>query len=165
MQKTKMIMLVGIIATALMGCQSADSEIKVLGKGTDSEITVKTSRLIEEEYRESVAKLKWPAGYEPNQKLEGLNPEVTYQEGFGDTMASTVYECAWTGEWLQKYAISSDEAANALIELEKVLEMGYLSEARADDNTRKWVISAIEKAKLGDPSGLQQNYDVNCKTN
>ena len=40
--------------------------------------------------------------------------------------------------------------------------MGFMSPDRADDATRRFFKDNIDKAKLGDPSGIQQDVTANC---
>ncbi|MBB4071016.1 hypothetical protein EII31_02585 [Leucobacter sp. OH2974_COT-288] len=159
--KNKLLAVSSLALLVLSGC-SDTAEEKTLGTPDKGEITVVTPKLIEQEYQAALAALQWPEGYSPKQKLDGLSEDVSYQKGFGDTLASVEYECAWTKQWLETYAVDEAAAQKALGALEQVLSMGYMSPERADDNTREYFQTALEKAQLGDPSGLQQNFTVNC---
>ncbi|MBT1018621.1 hypothetical protein KJY77_05685, partial [Canibacter sp. lx-72] len=117
---------------------------------------------INKEYQESVAKLNWPAGYTPPESLREDEEGGSYQRGFGDTAASTAYECAWYKEWLKTYATDEQAANNALTHLDKVLDMGYLSKERAHESVRQQVRNNLEKARLGDPSEIQSFVTANC---
>ena len=82
--------------------------------------------------------------------------------GYGDTLASNLWEYSWMQEWLDTYNTDSERAAKALAELEKAFDMPYMGTDRCDDATRKYLRDNIDKAKLGDPSGftecIQANY-------
>lgn len=120
---------------------------------------------INKEYKESVAQLDWPDSYIPPADLEGEDTDLAFQTGYGDTRASLLFECAWEQEWLNNYATDTDKANEAIEQLSKVPEMGYMSPERADDATRRFFKDYLERAKLGDPSGFQENIDNNCPTN
>ncbi|QPK81812.1 hypothetical protein G7Y41_03025 [Schaalia sp. ZJ405] len=120
---------------------------------------------INAEYKDSVAQLDWPESYTPPADLEGEDTKLTFQSGFGDTRASILFECAWEREWLNTYATAPDQAAAAIEQLSKVPNMGYMSPQRADDATRRVFNDYLDRAKLGDPSGFQENIDINCRSN
>ena len=63
---------------------------------------------------------------------------------------------------LNTYSTQPERSEEALKELEKVPEMGFMSPDRADDATRRFFKDNIDKAKLGDPSGIQQDVTANC---
>ncbi|MDD7385300.1 MAG: hypothetical protein SPI12_00245 [Actinomycetaceae bacterium] len=117
---------------------------------------------IQREYQNSIAQLSWPKGFNPPATLEGEDKSAHFQTGYGDTRASMVFECAWSQTWLDTYATDKATADTALKELEKVPSMGYMSKEHADDNTRRIFKENLDKAKLGDPSGIQDNVSVNC---
>lgn len=117
---------------------------------------------MQQEYKNSVENLAWPHGYTPPSEVSGENPKGNYQEGFGDTRASQAYECAWAKQWLATYSSDSGKAKEALEALEKVPEMGYMSSERADDATRRFFKDYLDRAKLGDPSGFQEDVQANC---
>lgn len=117
---------------------------------------------IAKEYADSVSKLKWPEGFTPPSKLEGEDPSTTYQSGYGDTVASFAYQCAWEREWLKNYATNKERAQKAIKALEKIPSMGFMSTERADDNTRNLFNDCLNKARLGDPSGFQEDVKLNC---
>lgn len=118
---------------------------------------------MQQEYKDSVKNLTWPAGYTPPDELSGEDLDASYQEGYGDTRASMAYECAWAKQWLATYSSDSDKAEQALEALGKIPEMGYMSPARADDTTRRFFKDYLDRAKLGDPSGFQEDVQANCR--
>lgn len=117
---------------------------------------------MQQEYKDSVAKLEWPSGYTPPAEVTGEEPDATYQSGYGDSRASMLFECAWSRAWLRSYASDKDAAAAAVRQLEKIPNMGYMSKERADDATRRIFKENLEKMKLGDPSGIQNFVTLNC---
>ena len=80
----------------------------------------------------------------------------------GDTQASNYYQCAWERQWLDTYASDEQAASKALHELEKVPSMPFMGPDRCDDATRNFFKEHMRKAKLGDPSGFQQDVQANC---
>ncbi|MGV4347671.1 hypothetical protein [Trueperella pyogenes] len=117
---------------------------------------------INKEYKDSVAQLTWPDSYTPPEALEGEDTKLTFQTGYGDTRASLLFECAWEKEWLSNYATDTHRANKAIERLSNVPNMGYMSPQRSDDATRRFFKDYLERAKLGDPSGFQENIDNNC---
>lgn len=117
---------------------------------------------INKEYQESIAKLEFPPDFTPPTELKGEAQEGRFQAGYGDTRASMQYECAWEREWLNTYASDPQRAAKAMTHLEKIPSMGYMNEPRADESTRRSYQDYLDKAKLGDPSGFQENVSLNC---
>lgn len=117
---------------------------------------------IEEEYLTTIKSLNWPEGVTLPDTLEGEDTGASFQVGYGDTRASNLWEYTWMKEWLDTYNTDSERAAKALEELEKAFDMPYMGTDRCDDATRDYLRSAIDKAKLGDPSGftecIQANY-------
>ncbi|XCB30442.1 hypothetical protein RQN30_03295 [Arcanobacterium hippocoleae] len=132
---------------------------------SSKERSIVSYEVINKEYKESVARLDWPDSYIPPADLEGEDTELSFQTGYGDTRASLLFECAWEREWLKNYATDTDKANEAIEQLSKVPEMGYMSPERADDATRRFFKDYLDRAKLGDPSGFQENIDNNCPTN
>lgn len=117
---------------------------------------------INEEYKQSISKLDWPDSYTPPTDLEGEDTKQSFQTGYGDTRASILFECAWEKEWLNTYASDASRANRAIEQLSKVPDMGYMSPQRADDATRRFFKDYLDRARLGDPSGFQENVEANC---
>lgn len=116
---------------------------------------------IEQEYLDYMKKLSWPEGFSLPTKLEGEVAEE-FQVGYGETRASMLWECAWQKEWLQFYKTDSNRAKRALDELEKAPDMHYMSPQKCDDATREYFKDNLNRAKLGDPSGFEENIRLNC---
>ncbi|OKL50693.1 hypothetical protein BM477_01290 [Boudabousia marimammalium] len=114
------------------------------------------------EYQDSVNKLSWPAGYTPPASLETEGKDNSFQVGYGDGIASRYFECAWEREWLKSYSTDKARAATAIEQLEKVPEMDHMSAQNSDDATRRFFADYLKRAKLGDPSGFQENVSLNC---
>ena len=93
--------------------------------------------------------------------LEGETADQ-FQIGYGVTRASMLWEYAWEKEWLETYTSDTERAERALQELEKAPEMLYMSPKKCDDATREYFKENLEKAKLGDPSGFEENIRLNA---
>lgn len=115
---------------------------------------------IEKEYLDSLNNLNWPEGTVLPTALEGETAD-SFQVGYGDTKASILWEYSWQKEWLETYNTDPARAQAALEELEKALDMGYMSSQRADDSTRNYFREILDKAKLGDPSGFEESLRAN----
>lgn len=147
------------VAILAAGCSEQSQETN---HGTDGARKIVNYEQMQEEYKDSVKNLAWPEEYTPPSEVSGENPDASYQEGFGDTRASQAYECAWAKQWLATYSSDSSKAKEALEALERVPEMGYMSTERADDATRRFFRDYLDRAKLGDPSGFQEDVQANC---
>lgn len=145
----------GILALSLASCSNGD-----VSNAGDSRKIVGYDE-INKEYRESVGKLSWPQDYTPPESMPS-DSGTSFQQGWGDTQASNLFQCAWEKEWLNTYSSQPERSEEALKELKKVPEMGFMSPDRADDATRRFFKDNIDKAKLGDPSGIQQDVTANC---
>lgn len=132
------------------------------GSNASSERNIVSYDEINKEYKESVAKLDWPDSYSPPVDLEGEDTGMVFQEGYGDTRASMLFECAWEREWLSTYTTDNMKANAAIEQLSKVPEMGFRSPQRCDDATRRYFNDNLTRAKLGDPSGFQETVELNC---
>lgn len=151
--KVLVIGMVVVLCFAFTGCSK---------KGEDSQIRGFTNFTnIEEEYLTTLESLKFPEGTVLPKKLEGEDSEASFQEGYGETRASNLWEYSWMQEWLNTYTSDSERAEKALNELEKAFDMAYMGEDRCDDATRNYLRGNIDKAKAGDPSGFEECIRVN----
>lgn len=134
------------------------------GGGTESSRGFVKFDGMKREFETSMKKFSWPKGYKvPMDWVDGeANSGITYQSGWGDTVASHLYMCAWEKEWLNTYATDIARAEYALQVLQKIPQMGFMQEPRADKRIPEIFIEYYNKAKLGDPSGFQQDVKANC---
>lgn len=135
----------------IAGCSGSDSEARSF---TDFEH-------IEAEYLETIDSLDWPEGVVLPERLEGEDTGASFQTGYGNTLASNLWESCWIKEWLDTYETDPERAEQALEELEKAFDMPYMGEDRCDDATRNYLRENIEKAKAGDPSGFEESVKAN----
>lgn len=156
--KKNMKILKGLLSIMLclfiVGCGNRGTNTKESSGFTDFEN-------IEKEYLEALQELNWPGNMELPTTLEGETADQ-FQIGYGVTRASMLWEYAWEKEWLETYTDDAERAAKALKELEKAPEMLYMSPQKCDDATREYFRENLEKAKLGDPSGFEENIRLNA---
>lgn len=154
------------LSFGLAGCSSANStdtpnEQSQSAQNGDASAQFTDKAGIEQEYRESLGKLEFPAGYTPPETMDNLTADQ-YEKGFGDTRASFVWECAWKRDWLDTYGTNPDEAKKALQQLQTAKDMPYMQGNKVDDAMRQALQEQLDKAALGDPSAIQQDVEVNC---
>ena len=144
------------MGTSLSACSSSSS--------TDNGGEIETTDFagIQEEYLETLETLNFPEGTPKPTSMEGEDKTMLFQKGWGNTMASQHWECAWEKEWLNTYATDPERAEAALKELEKAPEMPYMKEPVADQSVRNTFAEITEKARLGDPSRMQSYVYANC---
>ncbi len=113
------------------------------------------------EYDAVVAELEWPEGYTPPPRRED-EAGWSYQVGVGATDAVMVWNCVWGKAWLD--ARDSDPAAaeHALTMYAAILERPEFKQHFDPESAQPVVRGIIEDARLGDPSGVQQDVSVNC---
>lgn len=154
--KSSKVLVIGMVVTlcfAFTGCSKKGEDSKTRG------FTDFTN--IEEEYLTTLESLEFPEGTVLPKKLEGEDSEASFQEGYGETRASNLWEYSWMQEWLNTYTSDFERAKKALNELEKAFDMAYMGEDRCDDATRNYLRGNIDKAKAGDPSGFEECIRVN----
>lgn len=90
-----------------------------------------------------------------------LDPGGAYQPGSGRGMVEYQARCAWFRYWAEAIA-RNDQAAieRASAMWEKIKTWSVSSQT--DESGRRYVESIVERARLGDPSGLLQEVKLNC---
>lgn len=86
----------------------------------------------------------------------------TYESGYGTSEALTVWFCAWGKQYLATQGVDSATASTSLGEFEKFLSTETFKQYYDADSAQPLFKSAVEKAKLGDPSGIQTIIDGSC---
>jgi hypothetical protein len=137
------------VAVSLTSCTSSDDGFKSHDEA-------------QEDYESSASELKMPEGItfpgfsEPEE-------ETVYEGGVGLIDSQWHWLCAWQAEWLDAFGEGDDiRAVAALGEIEKAPDMEFFSEKHFDDVGRELFVARLEQARLDDPSGMQQDVDVNC---
>ncbi|MGV9183948.1 hypothetical protein ACTOVL_05715 [Arcanobacterium canis] len=156
MKNTRNVFYVLLSVALMSGCASKGSTVEE----TSGKSFIHYEQL-QDEYRSSLQKLEFPEGFVPPSTTTE-EKDATFQRGYGNTLASYTWQCAWEKEWLSQYSTDTLRANRALNILEKATSMAYLDHAHADDATRRVFKENLDKAKLGDPSGLQNDVTINC---
>ncbi|MEP7762546.1 hypothetical protein [Sanguibacter sp. 25GB23B1] len=115
-----------------------------------------------EEYRTTLEGLELPEGASIEATPSVSDPSGSYQVGYGEVDAVIAWNCAWGQEWLAVRGTSEPEAAHALEMYASILETAAFERAFDDQSAKPVVRGIIEKAQLGDPSGVQQDVAANC---
>lgn len=115
-----------------------------------------------DEYHASLKTLTWPQGYTPPATPTIQDKSGSYEVGSGEGAAAGAWLCAWEGSYLKNRTQNPSMAKQALARLDKFDQLPAWTRAYSDPNTRKWILGAFDKARLGDPSGIAQDYKANC---
>jgi len=151
-------LVVGVAVLALVGgCGSAGSDPQ-----TGDEETFFGYPDMVAEYRTALDSLELPEGAVVEDAPSGVEESGSFQEGFGEVSAVMAWNCAWGQEWLSLRGGSDAQAAHALDMYASIVETEAFERAFDDQSAKPVVREIIEKARLGDPSGVQQDVQTNC---
>ncbi|WP_213451511.1 hypothetical protein [Rhizomonospora bruguierae] len=143
-----------LLVTALLvaGCSSTDNS----GSAKSYDEAMK-------EYQAATAKLTLPPGAAdwPGLKSQQDGASVTYQPDAATGMAQSYWQCAWEKEWLAQRGRDTARETKALEQLATYPDM--VSYAKLDETGQRFFQEFMAKAKLGDPSGFQQDVRANCE--
>ena len=90
--KLLLCVMISLLVIMLAGCStSSDSDTNTRGF-TDF-------ATIEEEYLTTIESLDWPEGVTLPDALEGEDTGASFQIGYGDTLASNLWEYSWMYEF------------------------------------------------------------------
>ncbi len=117
---------------------------------------------VDQEYKSTISSLSFPALYPPPSELPRPAEKSLYGQGYGTGMAERMWICSWEREWLDASS-GRDESREtvALKNLEAAPETLFMSK-QLDDAGRRLYADYLTKARLGDPSGIQQDVEQNC---
>lgn len=115
-----------------------------------------------EEYRATIDGFELPEGAAVADSPSGYDETGSYQVGYGEVEAVMAWNCAWGQEWLAVRGVSEVDAAHALEMYASILETAAFERAFDDQSAKPVVRGIIEKARLGDASGVQQDVEANC---
>lgn len=116
---------------------------------------------VQREYQDTVASFRFPEGYRVPERM--LGDEVgSYEKGYGESIATLSWMCAWEKEWLANYATDAVKADEALTELTKLYDTNFFRKY-AVKSLQDAIRSDYDKAALGDPSGISNDVAVNCR--
>lgn len=150
--------LLTLVATlTLSACGGSSS-------GGDTGTVFLDQAAVDKEYTDKLATLTFPDAYPPMSSLPRPTDKTEYQQGYGTGIAERQWICSWEREWLSTQGVSKDKgrAATAFKNLEAAPQTLFMSK-QLDDAGRRMYTSYLDRAKLKDPSGIQQDVDQNCK--
>jgi hypothetical protein len=114
------------------------------------------------EYRLALGTLTWPSGATPNPDPMNADRSANYEAGSGEGDAVARWQCAWSGDYLTHRASNPQAAQKALEVYGSIQTLPAWKRAYSDPNTRAVILDSLSKARLGDPSLIQQIYRANC---
>ncbi|WP_436980579.1 hypothetical protein [Streptomyces sp. enrichment culture] len=141
-----------VLSLLLMGCSSSEA-------APSGERKLYSLEDVTSEYQAAADELFLPAGFE----WIGFSPEEAelFMPGVGTGNAQFEWLCAWQIEWLESMPVDSEAAELALIQLRSALDLEIMTRY-LDKEGRDIFIQDLDRAELGDASGVQQDVDVNC---
>ncbi|QOL33611.1 hypothetical protein [Bifidobacterium lemurum] len=159
------------MALGLAGCtiggqtnssdSTADQQTTENGSADSSTSKFLDADGIQKEYASTLESLEFPDGYTPPATMD-TSGATQFEQGSGESSASFIWMCAWEEDWLNSYATNEQEASSALQQLNKAKDMPFMQSDRVDEPTRDMLQSRLDKAAMSDPSGIQQDVDLNC---
>lgn len=115
----------------------------------------------QQEYRDAIERLVAPKGYTyPEAFLD--DTDGLFQVGYGEGRAVYHWNCAWAREWLDARGNDPEAAAEALAQYESVIETRVFRDSWDRESVQKPFLEAVEKAKLGDPTMIRRDVELNC---
>ncbi|WP_277207509.1 hypothetical protein [Isoptericola croceus] len=115
-----------------------------------------------EEYRSTLETLDVPEGAEMPDRPRLVDETGSFQKGYGEVEAVMVWNCVWGREWLEQRGQDEAAATHALEMYARIVETDAFARSFDPESAQPVVRGIIEKAQLGDPSGVQQDVEANC---
>lgn len=152
-------LLVPALLVAVTGCSAVTAHKEEIRFGNNQP-------QVEDEYERSVKDFAQPLpkGVEfPKELPEGTTEkDVTYEEGFGDSLAAFYWQCAWEKSFLDSFSQKDSEASDhALNMVEKFKTLPYYK-AHIEDPTDGWQKNVVDTARLGDPTEMRSEFESGC---
>lgn len=144
------VLLLGMTALAISlgGCKSSGESKFIDAVG------------MQKEHRAAAANLKLPPGVVFRKKAnEGGGG--SFEKGVGLGLAQWYWISAWEHEWLEQRNKDGARARKALDVLKNEVPKSETMTNNIDDYGRRLYAGNLKKAELGDPSGFQQEVEVN----
>lgn len=91
-----------------------------------------------------------------------LDPNATYQAGSGTNMIQFQAACAWFGYWASAIANGDPNAESEASRMADEIRTWQVYTS-SDSSLQRYWDGMIDQAKLGDPSGLVENFRNNCQ--
>lgn len=149
-------LVAGAFALAFVGgCSSAPA-----GGGGGPKLADRAA--IVAEYDAAISDMKFPSGVTPKLPSRPLEGAGAFEVGYGVSLAGFQYQCAWEREWLAERSQSPAGAEAALTALQGIFDDPFMQEASVDKSVVKHVRDILDRARLGDASGIQEEVDSAC---
>ncbi|MCL2848556.1 MAG: hypothetical protein FWE61_00755 [Micrococcales bacterium] len=87
---------------------------------------------------------------------------MNYSVGYGAVNAMMVWNCAWGDKYLHDLETDPEAAAHSLDMYASVTERPEFRNSYDPVSMQPYVHEVIEQARLGDPSGIAYDQQVNC---
>lgn len=152
-----------LLVATLSGCTTSDTE-----KLPEVSDTLNRSGMVEE-YNSVIKNLEIPDGVSYPQPpetpdIEGIKKsDVVWQRGVAEGDAVTDWNCLWGQEWLNVRNLDQAKAAHALEMYKSILEHPAFNKYFDPESYQPVVRENIEKAELGDPSGIKAEITSSCR--
>jgi len=124
---------------------------------------------MEKEYASAIQSLEMPEGvsYPDAPKtptVDGVKEsDVTWQNGAGEADAIIYWNCLWGHEWLKYQGKDQNLATNALKMYKSILDQPAFKKYFDAESFQPVIRENIEKAELGDPSGIKADMQSSCR--
>lgn len=152
-----------LLVATLSGCTTSDPEIPPVVSDT-----LNRSGMVEE-YNSVIKNLEIPGGVSYPQPpetpaIEGIKKsDVVWQRGVAEGDAVTDWNCLWGQEWLDVRNSDQAKAVHALEMYKSILEHPAFNKYFDPESYQPVVRENIEKAELGDPSGIKAEIASSCR--
>ncbi|MCU1421159.1 MAG: hypothetical protein JWN36_810 [Microbacteriaceae bacterium] len=85
-----------------------------------------------------------------------------YEAGYGESDAVRFWNCAWGKTYIKLRTVDPAAADNALTQYAALENTPTWSKALDPESIQKPFLASIESAKLGDPSAIANEMQINC---
>lgn len=160
-------LVVGAVTVAIMAFIAWFAlDTAARNRGTPNSVTSATQVMSYDgyatEYRLALGTLSWPSGVTPGTDPMNADRLANYEVGSGEGDAVARWQCAWSKEYLTHRADNPPAAQKALEVYASIQTLPAWKRSYSDPNTRAVIIDSLSKARLGDPSAIQEIYRANC---
>jgi hypothetical protein len=176
---TVVLLVTGLMLTSACtaGSNGPDNRGAAAGTGQEGLSGVTEEEAGAMEYEEMLAELaqtqarltlppgaQWPPPPpepEPEPDAQGVLHGMSYAPGVGRSIAEFMYYCVWAAEYLSQRGVDPEREAAALAALQKFEELDAYR-VDLDDAGRQAFDQDLQRALLGDPTGIAQYVQVGC---
>ena len=151
---------VGVVASLTACAPASDSQEAPVADASE-ETGFLDYEAAQQEYRDAIERLGGPKGYTYPEAFREDTGGL-FQVGYGEGRAVYHWNCAWAREWLDARGNDPEAAAEALAQYESVIDTRVFRKSWDPESVQKPFLEAVEKAKLGDPSAIRRDVEINC---